>query len=251
MLERPSTPAYVAIADALRRRITEQREWVPGERIPSHRALMQEYGATDGTIQAARRLLIEEGLLEPHPGAGVFVRRREPRRRIARNRAGTSDAQGALSLRQQEDAAGRLGEWSCRSKAATADRALAQLLHIAYGDRVMETCYQFRAAGQITRLTTCWEPMSVVDATEIILPEDGPLAGRSVRERMAAIGVTVGECEDEVVARPATVAEGDLLGGGGSAVLEVTRLYRDTDGRPVHAERTVVRGDRGALLYRL
>jgi len=252
-IERPSsTHRYVEVADDLRRRIVDQREWLPGEKIPTHKALCEYYEASGSVIHAARQVLISEGLLESHHGAGMFVRRRTVRHRITRVDSSPSGTPTATPLREQERPAGRLGEWASRTQTITADRALAQLLRIEPGERVMETQYQFRSTGAVVRITNTYEPHTVVGATEIVLPEDGPLAGRSVPERMAAIGVTVGEIEEEAVARPATAVEGELLGGGaGAAVLEVTRVYEDTDGRPVHAERTVVRGDRGSLVYRL
>jgi DNA-binding GntR family transcriptional regulator len=246
-----STPRYVEIAADLRRRIVDKREWAPGEHIPSHRALCEEYDASDSTLHQVRKLLIAEGLVESHPGAGTFVRRRTVRHRITRIDA-ESGRPRMVPLREQERPAGRLGEWSCRSQTVVADRALAWVLRIEPGERVVETAYQFRSTGVLVRLTTCWEPYTIVGATPMMLPEDGPLAGRSVRERMAELNVKIREVEEEVVARPASAEEGDLLGGGTAApVLEVTRLFLGGDGRPVHAERTVVRGDRGSLLYRV
>lgn len=250
-IERPSSPRYAEIAADLRRRIIDRREWTPGEQIPSHKALCAEYGVSDSVMTAARKVLVSEGLLEAHPGAGMYVRRRTVRHRITRADRTDGKAWTALPLREQERPAGRPSDWGCRSQTVTVDRSLAQILRIEPGERAMETEYQVRSTGAIVRLTTCWEPYSVVGSSEIILPEDGLLAGRSVRERMAAIGIVVERAVEEVVARPASAAEGELLGGGaGAPVLEVTRVYEDTDGRPVHAERTVVRGDRGSLVYR-
>jgi DNA-binding GntR family transcriptional regulator len=249
-IERTTTPKYVEIATDLRRRIVEAREWLPGERIPTHKELCAWYKSSDSVLHKARGILIAEGLLEAHQGAGTFVRRRTVRHRIVRVDTEAGRAQ-VVPLREQERPAGRLGEWACRSQTILADRTLAWLLRIEPGERVVETAYQFRSTGALVRLTTCWEPYTIVGQSPVMLPEDGALAGRSVRERMAELGVEIREVEEEVVARPATVEEGDLLGGGTAApVLEVTRLFLGEDGRPVHAERTVVRGDRGSLVYR-
>lgn len=244
--KRSATPRYVQVAADLRRRIVEDREWRPGEPLPPHRALMTEYKASHTLMTNARRLLIEEGLLEARSSAGTFVRNTPDRRQTVR-----TDWGGRLApLRQQEDPAGAIDDWDCRSQTITAGRELAAQLDIPLGGQVMETDYQFRSGGVLVRLTRTYEPYSVVGGTPIVLPEDGPLAGRSVIERMAGIGITGLEAVDELISRVATAPEAQLLGGGGP-VLEVSRLYRGADERPVHLERTVVRGDRGAMVYRL
>lgn len=250
-IERAPSHRYVEIAADLRRRIVDDQEWLPGERIPAHKQLTQHYEASDSVIHQARRILIGEGLLESHPGAGMFVRRAPARRRIARVER-TAAGGRMVPLRDQERSAGRAGDWAARSQPVIADRAIAAALRIEPGERVVESQYQYRAGGALMRLTTCWEPYTLVGETAVMLPEDGPLAGRSVTERMAELGVVVGGIEEEVVARPATSEEGELLGGGsGAPVLEATRTYCDDSGRPVHVERTVVRGNGGSLLYRM
>ncbi|MFI9331895.1 GntR family transcriptional regulator [Kitasatospora sp. NPDC052868] len=239
------------IAADLRHRIVDDLEWLPGQRIPGHKELCAHYGASDSVLHAARRILIGEGLLESHPGAGMFVRRTTDRRRIARVDRGDGGAQMVL-LRDQERSAGRLGDWAVRSQPVLAERVVATALRIEPGERVVESLYQYRAGGALVRLTTCWEPYTVVGETAVMLPEDGPLAGRGVVERMAELGIAIGSVEEEVVARPAAAEEGKLLGGGtGAPVLEATRTYFDDGARPVHVERTVVRGDGGSLLYRM
>lgn len=249
-IEKPRAAGYEELAARLRARINSG-EWRPGERIPSHRKLMDHYGVSDAMLSRARAMLITEGILESRGGAGVYVRLPAERRRILRSDPGRPGGP-ALSLRQQEDSAGRIEDWDFHSQATRADRDIAALLRIPLASEVMETSYQYRVAGQLVRLTTVWEPYSLVGPTSVILPEDGPLAGYPVRDRMAAISVELGDSEDCVVARPCTVPEARLLGcGAGAAVLEVTRVERSVDGQPVHVERSVVRADTGMLVYRL
>ncbi|BFP50041.1 GntR family transcriptional regulator (plasmid) [Kitasatospora sp. CMC57] len=251
-IARPSTSRYVEIAADLRRRIVDGREWVPGEKLPSHRALCREYGVTDSVMQSARRILIGEGIIETHPGAGVYVRRQVTRHELVRVGPDAAGQPVAVGIREQGRPQTAFADWSCHSQTITADRALAHLLRVEPGERVMMTEYQVLSAGVMVRLTTTFEPYGVVGGTAIVLPDDGPLAGQGVVERMAAIGVQVQRASDRVIARPSTAAEGELLGGGaGAPALEVTRTYTDTAGQPIHVERTVVRGDRGALLYQV
>lgn len=247
--QRPARKSYVDVANDLRRRI-DNGEWAPGERLPSHRDLCKEYDVASSTMAAARGILVAELRLDAQPGARMVVRRPQQLRRIERN--GSPAAPAAQPLRAQEDMAGPTGEWSSRTKPVTAEPDVARLLKVGPGDRLMETQYLFREAGRTVRLSTCWEPREIVGATPVMLPEEGPLAGQPVERRMASIGIEHLTVTDCLAARPASHEEGQILGTRlGTAVLEVARVYTAPDGRPVHLERTVVRGDRATMVYRL
>ncbi|MCP3801277.1 TetR/AcrR family transcriptional regulator C-terminal domain-containing protein [Allokutzneria sp. A3M-2-11 16] len=107
-------PPYRRIAAAIRARI-EAGELLPGERVPSTRALTREWGVAMATATKALDLLRQEGLVEAHPGAGTVVRttgakpRREPppgqtltRFRITTTAIRVADAEGleAVSMRR-------------------------------------------------------------------------------------------------------------------------------------------------------
>jgi GntR family transcriptional regulator len=249
-LEKPTkTPRYVDIAAELRQRI-DAGEWAPGEPFMGHRKLMQEYGIAGTTASAVRRILLAEGVLVPVRGVRMVVRRPPSRRGILRTTPSPESA--AVPLRVQEADTGRIGEWASQTQSLTVGSDLAALLQLRGGDRVMETKYQFLSAGKIVRLATAWEPYAVVDGTPIMLPEEGLFAGHPVEERMAAIGISPLTVRDELVACPATLEEGQLLGVGvGSPVLKATRTYSAPDGRPVHVEQSTVRGDTTSMVYTL
>lgn len=68
----PDSPelAYIQLADALGKRI------ISGEitgRMPSERALAEEYGVAYGTVRRAMALLRERGLVESVHGRGTFA----------------------------------------------------------------------------------------------------------------------------------------------------------------------------------
>lgn len=50
--------------------------WGPGDRLPTHRALAQEYGVAIGTITRAIDQLTQEGLVRGEVGRGTFVQAR-------------------------------------------------------------------------------------------------------------------------------------------------------------------------------
>ncbi|MFC5647078.1 GntR family transcriptional regulator [Kitasatospora cinereorecta] len=241
--------SYVEIAADLRRRILAG-EWKPGEQLPSHRGLCKEYGAASSTMAAARGILVTEQLLDSRPGARMMVR--VPTRLRQVERTGPASAPVALPLRAQEEQTGPVGEWSPRTRPVSAEPEIAQLLRLESGAQLVETQHLFRAAGRTTRLSTCWEPRELVDGTPVMLPNKGPLAGQSVEARMASIGVGPLTVVDMLAARPASPEEGQqFVTRAGAPVLQVTRVYSTEDGLPVHVERTVVRGDRSTMLYRL
>ncbi|HEY3557344.1 MAG TPA: GntR family transcriptional regulator [Kribbella sp.] len=65
-------PAYQEIAAELRRRI-ETGELLPGERVPSTRALVRDFGVAMATATKALQALQAERLVHPSPGVGTVV----------------------------------------------------------------------------------------------------------------------------------------------------------------------------------
>lgn len=68
-------PAYRAIADVIRERI-DQCELTGGDRLPSERELVEEFGVARMTVRSALEVLQSEGLIERRRGrgGGTFVR---------------------------------------------------------------------------------------------------------------------------------------------------------------------------------
>lgn len=128
---------------------------------------------------------------------------------------------------------------------------IAKRLGIAAGDRVMRTRYVFRDAGEAMMLSTSWEPLAVTGRTPVMLPEEGPLGGSGVVDRMAAIDVVVDNVVEEVGARPGLAEELLLLGGvPGHVVLVIGRTYF-ASGLAVETADVVVPADRYRLAYHL
>jgi UTRA domain len=71
-----------------------------------------------------------------------------------------------------------------------------------------------------------WEPTALTSGTAIMLPEEGPHAGKGMVERMAVIGQRITHAEEDVGARPALASEAERLGiRPGGAVLTIARTY--------------------------
>jgi Mn-dependent DtxR family transcriptional regulator len=67
----PPRVPWRIVYEALRARI-ESDEWEHDARLPTVRALAQQYGVSHQTVAKALRALAEDGLIETAPGFGVF-----------------------------------------------------------------------------------------------------------------------------------------------------------------------------------
>ncbi|WP_128975944.1 GntR family transcriptional regulator [Streptomyces roseicoloratus] len=241
-------PAYLRVASDLREKIANG-SLPPHTRLPSQARIREEYGVSDTVALEARKVLMAEGLVEGRSGSGTYVRERPVPRRIARS--GYRPSSGASPFRQEQAAEEARGTWESGSEQERASAEIAARLGIEPGERVMRTRYVFRDAGEPMMLSTSWEPLAVTGRTPVMLPEEGPLGGCGVVERMAAIEVVVDNVVEEVTARPGLAEELLTLGGvPGHVVMVIERTYY-ASGRAVETADVVVPADRYKLAYHL
>ncbi|MFE4087388.1 MULTISPECIES: GntR family transcriptional regulator [Streptomyces] len=241
-------PAYLRVAGDLRKKIVDG-QLPPHTRLPSQARIREEYGVSDTVALEARKVLMAEGLVEGRSGSGTYVRERPVPRRVARS--GFRPERGATPFRQEQADVGVRGTWESSSEQTGASASIAQRLGIDPGDRVMRTKYLFREAGEPMMLSMSWEPLALTGRTPVMLPEEGPLGGMGVVERMRAIDVIVDNVTEEVGARPGLAEELVLLGGvPGHVVLVIQRTYF-ASGRPVETADVVIPADRYRAAYHL
>ena len=63
-------------SDSLQRQLEESllnRQYIPGDRLPSEREIMKQFKVGRGTVRAAYRSLQQKGLIEIRHGGGAFV----------------------------------------------------------------------------------------------------------------------------------------------------------------------------------
>ncbi|MEC4016483.1 GntR family transcriptional regulator [Streptomyces sp. H27-D2] len=216
-------PAYLRVAGDLRQKIADG-SLPPHTRLPSQARIREEYGVSDTVALEARKVLMAEGLVEGRSGSGTYVREQPVPRRLVRK--GYRTIGGSTPFRQEQGDDQVRGTWESNSEQDKADEPIAQRLRIEPGDRVMRTRYLFRTEGEPTMLSTSWEPLALTGRTPVMLPEEGPLAGRGVAERMAAIDLIVDNVVEQVGARPGLAEEAMALGGvPGHAVLVIARTF--------------------------
>jgi DNA-binding GntR family transcriptional regulator len=262
----PTHPVYLRVLADLRAQI---RDGIlpPGARVPSRNAIIARYGVGETAAKHALQVLAAEGLIEAKAGSGSYVRRIPAERRLEHDRpyfpgspfgladsaslAGETPYGGAASDGKTSVEAVRLA-WEHRTERVAAPAAVARRLRLDPADtRVMRTRYLLTADGHPVQLATSYEPMAITAGTPVLLPEQGPFAGRGVIERMRAIGITVDQAVEEISVRPSGAAEASALAIGlGAPVLWVERAHL-AGPRVVEVGDIVVAADQYRLRYRI
>lgn len=241
-------PAYLRVAEDLRRQIVEGR-LPPHTRLPSQVQIRREYGVSDTVALEARKVLMAEGLVEGRSGSGTYVREHPLPRRV--QRSGYRPLGESSPFRQEQADEDVKGGWEASSEQVDAPPQVAERLRIEPGGRAMRTRYVYRTDGDPVMTSVSWEPLELTARTPVMLPEEGPLAGRGVVARMAAIDVVVDNVAEEVYVRPGRAEETAPFGGvPGRAVLAIERTHY-AGGRPVETADVVLPADGFRLGYRL
>jgi DNA-binding GntR family transcriptional regulator len=251
----PTDPVYLRVLEDLRERI---RGGVlkPGARVPSRNAIIANYGVGETAAKHALQVLASEGLIEARTGSGSYVRRMPAASCLEHDRLRFPGSPFGLDERAPEGDGGgphsaRRLTWEHQTELVVPPPYIARRLGLEPGvDRVMSTRYLLTADAEPVQLATSYEPGRLTADTPVELPEQGPLAGRGVIERMASIGIKVDEVAEEVSVRPSLRSESAALGlPAGAPALVIERLHL-ASGEPVEAGEIVIAADRFRLRYR-
>jgi len=237
-------PVYLRVLEDLRAQIRDG-VLAPGARVPSRNGIMARYGVGETAAKHALQVLATEGLIEARAGSGSYVR---PVPGLSRLVHGRPHRPGSpFGLTGERTAA----EWEHQTQRVYAPRPVACRLGLAEGTPVNRTRYLLTADGSPVQLATSYEPAEITAGTIVAFPEEGPLAGRGVVERLQAIGVTVDQLTEDVSVRRCLAMEAAVLRIPASApVLVVTREHRAGQ-RAVEMSEIVIPADRFTLRYRI
>ncbi|MCZ4124981.1 GntR family transcriptional regulator [Streptomyces sp. H39-S7] len=241
---------YQRVAADLRRRLTAG-EWNPGDRLPARTQLAAEYQVGSNVLQKAQEVLIGEGLLAGRAGSGTYARQPPERLRLTRSHhpRGSDDRTPRCDLH----GAGPDSSWRAHSDIRQpAPQDIARRLEIAPGDPCVLTVYEVLAEGRAVQLSHSWEPMAVTGGTPVVLPEDGPLAGRGIAERMRSIGVQVTTAVE--IPRPGRASRDQATALGislGALVQRIERTHYDAGRRPVETADIVIADTIAEIAYEI
>ncbi|GLW10108.1 transcriptional regulator [Microtetraspora sp. NBRC 13810] len=247
------THAYLRIADQLREMI-HSGDLTPGDRLPAHRALADEYEVSEILIRRAIDLLRTEGLVESRRGSGTFVRARPAVRRISMDRyrvdAGpqhepatsfTAD-QGITWSQYRLDKAFRWVE-------ATAH--LADLFGVEPGVRVLERRFVFYSKGEPSQMSRSCLLAADVEGTPVADPKNEPWPGGNIGQ-LRTLGIVVDEIVEETAVRMPTPEEVAMLGiGTGVPVFAITRQMLAANRVVEVADPITIPGDRAVRVDRI
>lgn len=251
-------PVYLRVLEDLRSRIRSGL-LAPGARVPSRNAIITKYGVGETAAKHALQVLVAEGLIEARPGSGCYVRKppavsvlEHDRPQFPGSPFGLRDAvavAGGQPTGQALTAARRLS-WEHRTEQVASPPQIASRLGLACGEIATMTRYLLRAEGEPVQLATSYEPAGLTAGTPVALPEQGPLAGRGVIERMRSIGVQIDDVTEEVSVRPSSQAEAAVLAVPAGALALVVERVHYSAARAIETAEVVVPADRFRLRYR-
>ena len=241
-------PVYLRVLEDLRERIRGGL-LPPGARVPSRNAIIANYGVGETAAKHALQVLASEGLIEARTGSGSYVRRAPAACYLDHDRLHYPGSPFGLD---EAGSPARRVSWEHQTERVLPPPYVARRLGLEPGaDWVVITRYLLTADAEPVQLATSYEPEKITADTPVALPEQGPLAGRGVIERMASIGIIVDEVTEEVSVRSALRAEAVALGMPASTpALLVERLHL-AGGRAVEAGEIVIAADRFRLRYRI
>jgi GntR family transcriptional regulator len=239
---------------------------IPGSKVPSRNAIISRYGVGETAAKHALQVLATEGLIEARAGSGSYVRLPPVSRHLEHDRLhfpgspfglGVADVPGhALPGEPHPGSPGDHGParkvtWEHQTEVVVPPPSIARRLRVALPDALATvTRYLLIADGEPVQLATSYEPAALTEGTAVALPEEGPLAGRGVIERMAAVGIKVDQVVEELTVRQSLLAESEALAlAPGAQVLLVERLHLSA-GEAVETADIIIPADRFRLRYR-
>ena len=244
-------PVYLRVLEDLRERIRGGM-LPPGARVPSRNAIIAKYGVGETAAKHALQVLATEGLIEARAGSGSYVRRVPPPCYLDHDRLHYPGSPFGLDESAQDPGAARRLSWEHQSERVIPPPHIARRLGLEPGvDLAMSTRYLLTADSEPVQLATSYEPDRLTAGTVVALPEQGPLAGRGVIERMASVGIDVDQVVEELSVRPSLRAEAVALRlPPGAPALVIDRVHLAA-GQVVEVGEIVIAADRFRLRYRI
>ena len=244
-----SVPLYAQIADALRADI-RSGHYPPGVALPSERKLMDRFGVTRATIRNALGQLRSEGLLTIERGAGAFVRRPSPVRRIVGPdrflRKDRAKGQAAYLAEMERERLRPEVEVIEVTRTKVPDD-LGELMGLETGADVVIRHRRYLASGEPLELATSYIPWVLAKGTAIAKRDTGP---GGIYARLEERGHVIADFEEQITARMPTPEERSQLQiPEGVPVFRIIRRAFDADRKVLELCDTIMPADRYVLTY--
>jgi GntR family transcriptional regulator len=224
----------------------------PGDKLPSERALAQEYGTARNTAREAIRILAEAGLVTAEHGRGVFVRAPQRLFRFGSDRYSLRNrATGRTPFRLEAERQGKTARIDVLAiTREVPPAAVAERLGAAPDEASVVHRENHYFADEVpVQIVSTYLRWDEARDTLLMQPHSGP---DGIDGRLEELGHAMTRVRDEISARMPTPREASLLRlPPGVPVLDVLHTSLDQDGEPFEVSRYVHRADRTGLLYEL
>jgi GntR family transcriptional regulator len=224
-------PRYHLLKETLRNEI-KNNLYKQGELIPSEKELQERFKLSRTTIRRAIKELSDEGLLDPQPGRGTFVRKPKL----------SSSLRRLWGFHQEMSALGYVPSVETISaEQIAADKTIAGKFKVPEGEMVWKLIRLQKIDGQQMALLTAYHLVKHVPSLGQILTD----ANVSVYELLTQNGVFIAHAEESLEAITVSAKEGRILGvKSGYPALLIERLTYDRLDRIVEFSIRVCRADR-------
>jgi GntR family transcriptional regulator len=236
-----AAPLYRQLAAELRARIFDGT-YPRGSRLPAESELIATHGVSRVTVRLALGLLREEGLIEPSPGRGTFVREAAPVRLALARYSGEGDVGPFTAACKAQGIDGRMTVVAVDRLAAEAE--VAAQLELDDGAPVVRRVRHALIEERPVQLQRSYFPAAVVDGTLLAEPA---FLERGTFATLRAIGRPPARITEEVTAGLPTSDEAAVLGA--APVLRVVRLTRDAAGAALELLYVTASAERHVFLY--
>lgn len=243
------TPAYLQVADILRRRIASG-DLADGAALPSVRKLVDDYGIAQGTVRQAIDQLKSEGLVVARQGRGVFVRKPRRLRRMGSTRHLRSDRPAATAPLEAEAAAQDFRRTSELLEVATlpAPPTIAERLRVPEATDVVRRVYLLSIDSEPAQTAHSYFTRHLADGTllaQLAKPPNGTHA-----YLVEELGIKLDVAVEELLARMPTPHETSQLRlVPGTPVVELIRTIYDTAHSPAEVTVFLFAADRHTFTY--
>lgn len=247
----PSDPtfAYLQIADALRRRITEG-DLPDGAALPSVRQLVEEFGTAQGTVRQAIEQLKSEGLVVARQGRGTFVRKPRRLRRMGSTRHRRSQRPRGTAPLEAEAAAQNFQRTSELVEVASvpAPPHVAERLGVPAKTNVIRRSYLLSVDGELAQTARSYFTHELADGTALAEHAQPPAGTHAYLSE--DLGIPLAIAVEELVARMPTPQEVTTLRlVPGTPVVELIRTIYAESQQPVEVSVFVFAADRHSFVY--
>lgn len=228
-----------------------QRDYRPGQQLPSANDIGRRFSVTMQTAQAMYAILKKEGLVSAIPRKGFYVRIPPTVRRLARNRlAKESRHRGRGWFLGDAAVSGFIPTIHVTITREPADQRTADALDIDAGVEVVVRHRVMSADGVPVQVATSRFPAALAGGTRVEEVDTGKTGVWGVLADLGHEVVT--PALEHVRTRMPTPDERKLLQlDEGVPVLDVTRVAYDADGMPLEINDMVLAGDRHELVYEI